>query len=111
MTTAAIGREAGMAPKVNWIEHSVICALLVALAVVGIIWDITSGLLTSGIDGILLLFVCLMMAGIFSIMLLVVLYQAGMLPFLRRASEKAPASVATAPKATEPAAQPSQQAK
>jgi len=110
-----------MTPKAIWVENAVICAFLAALAVVGIIWDITSGLLTSGIDGILLIFVCLMMAGIFSIMLLVVLYQAGMLPFLKRSSEKALASAAppaaaapTAPaaqKASEPAAQPSQQAK
>ncbi len=106
-----------MTPKANWIENAVICAFLAALAVVGVIWDITSGLLTSGIDGIMLLFVCLMMAGIFSIMLLVVLHQAGMLPFLHRSNEKAPAvapvptATPAAQKAPETAAQPSQQVK
>jgi hypothetical protein len=94
-----------MTLKENWIELSVICVGLAALAIVGIVWNITSGLLTSGIDGIMLLFVCLMMGGIFSLMLLVLLYQAGMLPFFRRSSEPA------ATPAPAPAVQPSQQAK
>jgi len=101
-----------MTQKANWIEHAVICAFLAALAFVGVVWDITSGLLTSGIDGIMLLFVCLMMAGIFSLMLLVMLYQAGLLPFFRRSSEpKAVLAPAAAPKAHAPGAQPTQQAK
>ena len=40
-----------MNPKGNWLELVVICALFVLLSIWGIIWDITSGLLTGGIDG------------------------------------------------------------
>jgi hypothetical protein len=86
-------------PKANWIELCVICALFVALALIGIIWEITSGLLTSGIDGIMLLAICLMMGGIFSLMILVMVYQAGVLPFFRAkpAAQPAPKSPAAAP--------------
>jgi hypothetical protein len=86
-------------PKANWIELCVICALFVALALIGIIWEITSGLLTSGIDGIMLLAICLMMGGIFSLMILVMVYQAGVLPFFRAkpAAQAAPKSPAAAP--------------
>jgi predicted lipid-binding transport protein (Tim44 family) len=107
-------------PKSNWIELSLICGLFVVLSLVGIIWDFTSGLLTSGIDGIMMLFICLMMGGIFSLMILMMLHQAGLLPFFRpsatkvaEAAQKGPApSAAAAPKpatavpATSPAAAP-----
>jgi hypothetical protein len=88
-------------PRANWIELSVICALFAALALIGIVWEITSGLLTSGIDGIMLLAICLMMGGIFSLMILVMVYQAGVLPFFRAkpaapVAQKAPAAPAPA---------------
>jgi hypothetical protein len=67
-------------PKKNWAELSVICGLFILLSLWGIVWDITSGLLASGIDGIMLVFVCLMMGGIFSLMLLLLLHSAGVLP-------------------------------
>src|SRR6202050_1308837 len=98
MTTTTMGTET-TTPKANWIELCVICALFVALALIGIIWEITSGLLTSGIDGIMLLAICLMMGGIFSLMILVMVYQAGVLPFFRAkpAAQAAPKSPAAAP--------------
>jgi hypothetical protein len=88
-------------PRANWIELSVICALFAALALIGIVWEITSGLLTSGIDGIMLLAICLMMGGIFSLMILVMVYQAGVIPFFRAKpaapiAQKAPAAPAPA---------------
>lgn len=83
-----------MTPKKNWVELSVICAFFILLAVWGIVWNITSGLLASGIDGIMLLFVCLMMGGIFSLMLVLLLHSAGILPSLGRSK-----SVPTAPAA------------
>ena len=73
-----------MIPKSNALELSAICAFFALLCVLGIIWTITSGLLASGIDGIMMLFVCLMMAGIFGLMLLVQLSQAGILPSFGR---------------------------
>ena len=86
-------------PRANWIELSVICALFVALALIGIIWEIVSGLLTSGIDGIMLLAICLMMGGIFSLMILMMVYQAGVVPFFRAkpAAQPAPKAAAAAP--------------
>jgi hypothetical protein len=116
MTTTTMGTER-TTPKANWIELCVICALFVALALIGIIWEITSGLLTSGIDGIMLLAICLMMGGIFSLMILMMVYQAGVLPFFRakpavqtapKASAAAPAvaKTATPVPATSPAAAP-----
>jgi hypothetical protein len=117
MTTTTMGNETA-SPRANWIELSVICALFAALALIGIVWEITSGLLTSGIDGIMLLAICLMMGGIFSLMILVMVYQAGVLPFFRAKpaapiAQKAPAppapavaKTATSVPATSPAAAP-----
>src|SRR5271156_3764109 len=98
MTTTTMGHETA-SPRANWIELCVICGLFAALALIGIVWEITSGLLTSGIDGIMLLAICLMMGGIFSLMILVMVYQAGVLPFLRAkpAAQAAPKSPAAAP--------------
>jgi pyruvate/2-oxoglutarate dehydrogenase complex dihydrolipoamide acyltransferase (E2) component len=107
MTTTTMETET-TTPRANWIELSLVCALFVALALIGIIWEITSGLLTSGIDGIMLLAICLMMGGIFSLMILMMVYQAGVLPFFRAkpaapAAQKAPAA-APAPAAAKTAA-------
>jgi len=98
-----------MSPKGNWIELVGISALFVLLSVWGIIWDITSGLLAGGIDGIMLLFVCLMTGGIFSLLLVLQLQQAAILPNF--GSSKAAAGAAAAPaKATPPAAKPQPEA-
>jgi outer membrane biosynthesis protein TonB len=123
MTTTTMGTQTSK-PKANWIELSVVCAVFVALALIGIIWDFTSGLLTSGIDGIMMLFICLMMGGIFSLMILMMVHQAGLLPFFRakpkpaaETASKAPAPAAAAATktatpvpATSPAAAPPLQA-
>jgi hypothetical protein len=116
MTAEATGRELGMAPKSTAMEISAICGVFILLALWGIVWDITSGLLTSGIDGIMLLFVCAMMAGIFFLIMLMELTKSGILPapaFLRPAPKPAaaakPAAVppaAKAPAAGAPAAAP-----
>jgi TRAP-type C4-dicarboxylate transport system permease small subunit len=83
-----------MNPKANALELSAICAFFALLCLLGIIWDITSGLLMSGIDGIMMLFVCLMMAGIFGLMLLLQLSQAGILPSFGHSKSKAATSAA-----------------
>ena len=107
MTVATgVGRESGMKPKSNWIELSALCALFILLSIWGIVWDISSGLLTSGIDGIMLLFICLMMGGIFSLMLVVMLWQTGLIPVFKKTKGKAETSTkpAAAAKSTTPAA-------
>jgi hypothetical protein len=98
-------------PKGNWLELVVICALFVLLSIWGIIWDITSGLLMSGIDGIMLLAVCLMMAAIFAMMLVLQLRKAGILPSFARKTKTAaaPSAASKTPPAAAPA-QPSQSA-
>jgi TRAP-type C4-dicarboxylate transport system permease small subunit len=87
-----------MNPKSNALELCVVCAFFALLCVLGIIWSITSGLLASGIDGIMMLFVCLMMAGIFGLMFLIQLSQAGILPSFGHSKSKAatPAAKVTA---------------
>lgn len=72
-----------------------ICAFVVALSILGLIWDIVSGLI-GDIDGLLLLFVCLLMGGVFSLMLLQIARAQGWLP-LRRKKAEAPASNAGGP--------------
>lgn len=103
--TAAAGRDLRMASKRNWLDVAGICLLFILLSLVGIIWDVASGLLTSGIDGIMLAAVCLMTAGIFALMLLVVLHQAGLLPkFGKPKAEVAAASAKPAAASAKPAA-------
>lgn len=96
-----------MTPKALRVECAVIAALFVLLSVLGIIWDIASGLLASGIDGIMLLFVCLMTAGIFAFMLLLELQRAGIIPAFGGGKAKAAAAAAPAkPTAAAPASKP-----
>jgi hypothetical protein len=85
-----------MTPKGNWMELSVISALFILLALWGMVWDFTSGLLTSGVDGIMLFLVCALTVAVFAIQLLLLLNGAGMLPALGRSKSKAAASVAEA---------------
>ncbi|MGH9714108.1 MAG: hypothetical protein ACRD5M_12495 [Candidatus Acidiferrales bacterium] len=93
-----------MNPKSNALELAVVCAFFALLCVLGIIWSITSGLLVSGIDGIMLFAVCLMMAGIFGVMLLLQLSQAGILPSFGHSKSKAATPAAKpAASSTQPA--------
>ncbi len=104
---AAVGRESGMTQKSNLLEMSALCVLFIILSLWGIVWDFTSGLLTSGIDGIMLLAICLMMGGIFSLMLVVMLWQAGLIPIFKpkakEAKEAAKPAAAPAAKSAAPA--------
>lgn len=54
-----------------------ICVVFTLIALAGIVWDITSGLLTSGLDGIMLIMICLMIGGVFSLEILMVADDAG----------------------------------
>ena len=84
---------------------SALCVLFILLSLWGIVWDITSGLLTSGIDGIMLLAICLMMGGIFSLMLVVMLWQAGLIPIFKPKAKEAKEAASSKPAAA-PAAKP-----
>jgi len=101
MTAAATAGGLDMTSKSHRIEIGAICIAVILLSLWGIVWDISSGLLTSGIDGIMLLLIALMMGGIFSLMFAHMLWQAGLLPFLK--PKPADAATAAPPK---PAAAP-----
>ena len=105
MTAVAAEKGFAMTPKTNWLQMSALCAFVVILSVWGVVWSITTGLLTSGIDGIMLFAICLMTAGIFGFMLLFMLWQAGYIPVFKHVGEKtaAPAKPAPAAKAAAPA--------
>lgn len=57
------------------VEVGVIALVMVVLSVLGLVWDFVSGLITSGVDGILLLLVCLMIGAIFSLQLVYLGYE------------------------------------
>jgi predicted lipid-binding transport protein (Tim44 family) len=98
MTPAATAGGLDMTSKAHRIEIGALCSLAILICLWGIVWDITSGLITSGIDGIMLLLIALMIAGIFSAMFAHMLWQAGLIPFLK----PAPAAAAPAPKPAAP---------
>jgi predicted lipid-binding transport protein (Tim44 family) len=102
MTAAATAGGLDMTSKAHRIEIGALCTAAILISLWGIVWDITSGLITSGIDGIMLLLIALMIAGIFSLMFAHMLWQAGLIPFWK----PAPAATAPAPKpaAAKPAA-------
>ena len=93
-----------MTSNAHRIEIGALCSVAILISLWGVVWDITSGLITSGIDGIMLLLIALMIAGIFSAMLAHMLWQAGLIPFLKPAPAAAAASAK--PAAAAPAAKP-----
>ena len=54
-------------------ESIVFAAAIILLSVLGLVWDFATGLITSGVDGLLLLLICLMMGCLFSLQLLLLL--------------------------------------
>lgn len=82
-------------------ELAAISVLMVVLSLVGIVWDLASRLLFSGIDGILLLIICLMMGGVFTLELYLVGARAGWVPaigpFKKAEKGTAPPAKAAAP--------------
>jgi hypothetical protein len=98
-------------PKRNWVECLAISTFFLLLSVAGAVWDFTSGLLFSGIDGIMLLAVCLVVAAIFALMIVLDLQRGGILPtFGRKKNVTAPATAAKTAPAAAPVATPSKAA-
>ena len=85
-----------MDPKKNQIELVIISFFFLVLSLIGIVWCITSGLLLSGVDGILLVIICLMMAGIFALQIFLIALQAGWIKLPSR-DKKGAAAAKTAP--------------
>lgn len=88
-----------MGVKADMIEMVVFSAVVLVLSLVGVVWDVLSGLLFSGIDGILLLAIALMMAGISALVLIRELKQL-------RALQQTPAAAQPAPASSQPASAP-----
>ena len=89
-----------------------ICAIVVALSLLGLVGDFMTGLIGAHItmDGLLLALICLLMGGLFTLMLVLIARDAGWLdwlPVLRKkaASEGTVANPAK-PAVAAPAAQP-----
>src|SRR5271163_3683600 len=104
MTATATAGGGYMTSKAHRIEIGALCTIAILICLWGIVWDITSGLITSGIDGIMLLLITLMIAGIFSLMFAHMLWQAGLIPFLRPAPAAAAPPVKAAAAPSKPAA-------
>lgn len=88
-------------------ELAAISVVLLLFSIAGIVWDIASGLLVTGVDGILLMAVCLMMVGVFTLELYFVGRQAGWVPAFGGKAKNAPqpsTSRAVSAKAATPAA-------
>jgi hypothetical protein len=63
----------------------IVCVIVIVLSVAGLASDFMTRLISS-VDGLLLLMICLMMAGIFSLMVFVLAKEAGWLPSRSRAA-------------------------
>ena len=85
-----------MDAKKNQIELAIISLFFLALSLIGIVWCFTSGLLASGVDGILLVIICLMIAGVFALQIFLIAVQAGWIKLPAR-KEKAAAAAKPAP--------------
>jgi hypothetical protein len=94
--------------KTNELELAVISLFFLVLSLVGVVWTFTSGLIGSGIDGILLLGVGLLMAGVFVLQLLFIARDAGLAKFPQMGPPKKPVAAAPAkpPTAVAPPAKP-----
>src|ERR1700674_813478 len=81
----------------------IVCVTVIVLSVAGLASDFMTRLISS-VDGLLLLMICLMMAGLFSLMIFVLAKEAGWLPSRSRAPVAAASAAGSAP----PPAQPGQ---
>jgi bacteriorhodopsin len=110
MTATAEAHNQTMNVKGNEFELAIISAFFLVLSLVGVVWTFTSGLIGSGIDGIMLALIGLMVAGIFALQLLFIASDLGMIKLPSLAGEKkaAPAAKAATPAAAaaKPAAPP-----
>jgi len=90
-----------MTPKKNQVEMAIVSVIFIAIALVGIVATFTSGLLGAGIDGIMLISICLTVAAAFALELVFLAFDAGWikLPAKTPAAKAAPAKAATPPAA------------
>jgi hypothetical protein len=92
-----------MATKVQgaYVELIVICAIVTLLSLGGLVWTVASGLISSGVDGLMMLFVCLMMAGVFGLEGIVLAKRAGWLEWAKLPRRKPALEAPATPPAAE----------
>jgi len=76
--------ERSQEPNFSNVPELAICSVLALLSLWGIIWYETSGRLKGDIDGLLLLSICLLIGGIFSVRFLMIVRSAGRLKSLQK---------------------------
>lgn len=103
IATTAEAAQPNMNKKENQMILTVISVLFLLLALIGMLWSFTSGLIGGGIDGILLLAVCGIVALAFAVQLLFLAADAGVIKLPSFAPAK-PAAKAAAPAAAKPTA-------
>jgi len=83
-----------------------LCAIVILLSLAGLVWAILVGMALT-LDGLLLIFTCLTMGGVFFLMLLMLPKEHGWIKFpSKKAAASAPVKSPAAPAATSPAASP-----
>ena len=81
-----------------------LCAIVILLSLAGLVWAILVGMALT-LDGLLLIFTCLTMGGLFFLMLLWLAKEHGWIKFpSKKAAASAPVKSPAAPAATSPAA-------
>ena len=81
-----------------------LCAIVILLSLAGLVWAILVGMALT-LDGLLLIFTCLTMGGVFFLMLLWLAKEHGWIKFpSKKAAASAPVKSPTNPAATSPAA-------
>jgi hypothetical protein len=115
MTATIEATSQTMKFRENEIGLAVVSLFFLILSLVGVVWTFTSGLIGTGIDGIMLLGVALLMAGVFALQLLFIARDSGMITFPQigppkkaapAAKPAAPAAAATPAPAAAPAPKP-----
>lgn len=95
-----------MNPRRDVLELIAVCVILALLSLAGIIWDFTSGLLLAGgIDGLMMLLICLLTGGLFSLQALLLARKLGWRLPLSLWHRKAAAEPSTEPAAGNPGSQ------
>ena len=103
IATTAEAAQPNMNKKQNQMILTAVSIVFLLLALIGMLWSFTSGLIGGGIDGILLLAVCGIVALAFAVQLLFLAADAGVIKLPSFAPAK-PAAKAAAPAAAKPAA-------
>lgn len=78
-----------------------LCAIVILLSLGGLAWAIIAGIALT-LDGLLLVFTCLLMAGIFFLMLLILAKEHGWIRLPSKKAAAAPAKSVGAPAAAPP---------